>query len=211
LNNISQEADALFAKISSDCLQVRNKLPDFNSQDEDNKNRIAIAKGNLIVSFQLAGQMKKNLNKGYLLISLIGLRSLIENYINTKYAFDHPSHKEDFDWTCAVCKDYFVRGNNPEAWKSGLDNLPIKKRAKEAGLEEIYTENFVSLCDYTHMLINPGLLNDPVYFKKFTQAAYICTLTTLHDIKEIIREHFNISIPNINTYEKELISFRDQI
>ena len=136
---ISKKANELFRESFTECCRVRDEIPSEDKTIEDDSKRITIAKKNLMDSAQLAGQIIKALDGGSLLLSLIGLRSLTESLINTKYTFAHPDHKVDLVWVRAVCKDYFDRGNDPKARKSGLDDAGIERRAKEAGADGFYS------------------------------------------------------------------------
>lgn len=144
-------------------------------------------------SAQLAGQIIRALDSGSTLLALIGLRSLVESLINTKYAFAHPKKANKIAWAHQVCNDYFERGNNPKAWKSKLNEETVAKRAMEVEEAEIHEKTYVGLCNYTHMLVHTGLPNNPERFEDLTRNGYVTTLTTLHDIREHIRTHFGIN------------------
>lgn len=51
-------------------------------------------------------QILRNLKQSFLLMSLIAMRVLVENYINVHYIFHHPGHFRDRNWARKICKDY---------------------------------------------------------------------------------------------------------
>ena len=99
-------------------------------------------------------QILDNLKKSYLLISLIGLRTLLENYINVHYIYNHPQHLEDKEWAEMVCKDYINRSLNPDSKKSFIGSISLVKRARIIGAEDLYNIVYSDLCNYSHFLSN---------------------------------------------------------
>ena len=94
------------------------------------------------------------------------------------------------------------------AMKSGLDDAGIGRRAKEAGADELFSKTFVGLCNYTHMLVHTGQPNDPVKFEDYSRNGYVTVLSTLHDVREHIREHFGIK--GWPKHEARIVEFRDK-
>ncbi|OGP83812.1 MAG: hypothetical protein A2Z08_06660 [Deltaproteobacteria bacterium RBG_16_54_11] len=206
LKIISQEANNLFRESFAECCRIRDEI---SALSDDTNNRSAIAKKNIMDSAQLSGQIIKALDSGSLLLALIGLRSLTENCINTKYTFAHPKkEREQLDWANQVCDDYFKRGNDPRALKSLLNEKNIKKRAKEVGLEELYEKDFASLCTYSHMQIQTAILNNQKYIEDFTRNAYVAVLTHLHNIRNMVQEHYNIK--GWEKHSNRIVGFGDK-
>ena len=85
----------------------------------------------LIDTVTLSQEILNSLRNNDLLLPLIGLRSLIETFINVAYIFAHPDHKNDNEWIVDVCKDYIKRANDPNLMKQKLDDEHIKYRAKK--------------------------------------------------------------------------------
>ncbi len=191
LKSISEQANKLFKESFIECIRINDEISD-NFKDTRDKQRLDIAKRNLISSAQLAGQIISSLDKGGLLLALIGLRSLVESYINTKYTFAYTDKEDKVNWANKVCEDYFKRGNDFKSIKQFLDNKKIEKRAEEVGLEDVYEKTFVSLCNYIHMQIHTFELNNPQEFEEYTVKAYRDVLLYLHNICDSIQAHFNI-------------------
>ena len=98
-------------------------------------------------SEMLVLQILENLERGFVLIALIGLRTLLENYINVHYIFHHPKHMEDYNWSEKLCKDYFNRTLDSKAKKSRLGESSLYERAKNVGVEELYNKVYSELCN----------------------------------------------------------------
>jgi len=206
LTVISQRANELFRESFTECCRIRDEIPMPTGASQPDRHRVIIAKKNLIDSAQLTGQIIRALDGGSTLLALIGLRSLTESLINTKYAFAHPKKKDNAGWAQQVCDDYFKRGNDPGAYKNRLNDETIARRAKEIGEQDLYNKTYVGLCNYSHMLVHTGLPNNPVKFEEFTRNGYVTDLTTLHDIREHIRGHFGIK--GWAAHEQRLVEFQ---
>jgi hypothetical protein len=225
---LSSRANNLFRASFAEGRRVQFEMPEFKeAKDEKERNRLSIAQKILTESAQLAGQIIRSLNSGCLLLGLIGLRSLVENLINAKYAFAHPDRVGDMSHVYRVCGDYYSRGNFlpweevksglPEKklpklfkqWRdSDLDGVSIYKRAQQVDLLPVYYETYASLCKYSHLSIRTGALNNPALFERFTGNGYVCALTTLHDIQEYVRLHFEIK--GNQEQDDRLIQFQSQ-
>ncbi len=207
LTVISQRANELFRESFTECCRIRDEISTpASASSQAEKHRVIIAKKNLMDSAQLAGQIVRALDSGSTLLALIGLRSLTESLINTKYAFAHPKKVDKVVWAQQVCDDYFKRGNDPSAQKNKLNDEAIAKRSKEIGEEDLHNKTYVGLCNYSHMLVHTGLPNNPIKFEEFTRNGYVTDLTTLHDIREHIRGHFDIK--GWAAHEQRLVEFQ---
>ena len=204
---ISKRVNELFRESFTECCRLRDEIPAVDESNENEKNRASITKNN-IHSAQLAGQIIGARDGGSLLLALIGLRSLTESLITTKYAFTHPKHAGDIQWTYDVCKDYFDRGNNLAAIKARLNEDSIAQRAKDSGADDIYNKTFAGLCNYSHVLVHSSLLNDSKRFEDFTRNSYAVVLTTLHDVREHVQTHFGIK--GWQKHEDRLVEFQKQ-
>ena len=156
---------------------------------------------------QLSGQVMIALAGGSLLLSLIGIRTLVESLINTKYTFDYPGKGDPVSWSASICEDYLKRGNDPKAMKSKLHEKAIKARAQEVELEELYDKTYASLCNYTHLHIHTSTLNNPQYFAAFTQNAFVEVLSLERDVRDAIQDHFNIK--GWRLLDERIKQFRD--
>lgn len=158
-------------------------------------------------SEMLAYQIWRNLEHGFLLMSLIGLRVLVENYINVHYLYHHPEHLQDSNWTEPLCEDYLNRTANTRAVKSRLGNVSLYKRAKSVGLEEFYGVVYSELCDYSHFLADAMDVVHPVYFKAKTIQTAIYLITCYQDILIAIASFldcsFDVFVEEILEYKKE--------
>ncbi|MCK4330609.1 hypothetical protein KAX02_12300 [candidate division WOR-3 bacterium] len=158
-------------------------------------------------SEMLAFQILKNLEKSFLLLSLIGLRVLVENYLNVHYIYHHPKHAQDNKWAEELCNDYLDRTKNTKAMKSKLGKVSLYKRAKSVGLEEFYNVVYSELCNYSHFLADIIDVIHPTYFKAKTIQTAIYVVTCYQDILIAIASFFNCSfeifIEEILVYKKE--------
>lgn len=158
-------------------------------------------------SEMLAFQIWRNLEQTFLLMSLIGLRVLVENYINVHYIYHHPEHLQDSNWAEQLCKDYLNRSENSRTVKSRLGNVSLYQRAKGAGVEEFYEVVYSELCDYSHFLAHAMDVVHPIYFKAKTIQAAIYLITCYQDILIAIASFLNCSfdvfIEEILAYKKE--------
>jgi hypothetical protein len=206
---IKKQANSLLNDSINEFNRTRDAIKDVEAEkNEKESKRRAIAKKNLMESGQLAAQIIHTLNANGILLSLIGLRSLVESYINTRYTFAHPQKAGDMEWVYSVCSDYFDRGNDPEAIKSNLHEKRICERAESIGEKELYNKTFSSLCNYTHMMIYTALLNNPEKSEAFARDAYVLTITLMHDINAILQESFNVN--KTKQYSIDIIKFRDE-
>jgi hypothetical protein len=153
-------------------------------------------------------QILENLSKSFLFISTIGLRTLLENYINVHYIYHHPDHLNNEEWAETQCKDYIDRTIDPRAQKSRLGDKSLYKRAKIIQFEELYTYVYSDLCNYSHFLADS--LNStaiPFYFKGKTVETAIYTIMFYQDILIAISSFygtsFDVSIDDIFIFKKK--------
>jgi len=145
-------------------------------------------------SEMLVLQILESLSNSFLLISTIGLRTLLENYINVHYIYHHPDHPKDIEWAENQCKDYIKRSINPRSQKSRLGEKSLYQRAKIIRFEELYTHVYSDLCNYSHFLA--GSLDStaiPFYFKGKTIETAIYTITFYQDILIAISSFYGTS------------------
>lgn len=145
-------------------------------------------------SEMLVLQILENLGKSFLLISTIGLRTLLENFINVHYIYHHPDHLEDLEWAEIQCKDYINRSRNSQTQKSRLGGKSLYQRAKIIQFEELYTYVYSELCNYSHFMVDT--LDSsviPFYFKGKTVETAIYTITFYQDILIAISSFYGTS------------------
>lgn len=144
-------------------------------------------------SERLVLEILENLERSFLLISIIGLRPLLENYINVHYIYHHPNHLKDNNWAEKICKDFIDRTLNPHAIKSKIGEKSLFKRAKEVDLENFYTIVYSDLCNFSHFLANVTDIVYPFYFKGKTIETCIYTITFYQDILIAISTFYGTS------------------
>ncbi|HZK12785.1 MAG TPA: hypothetical protein VFD10_10705 [Atribacterota bacterium] len=96
-------------------------------------------------SEMLVLQILENLDRSFLLISIIALRTLFENYINVHYIYHHPKHLEDKEWAEVLCKDYIKRTIDPYSQKNRIGEKSLYQRAKVINAEDLSVNYFSSL------------------------------------------------------------------
>ena len=72
----------------------------------------------LMTSSYLCEQIITALSESCLLLSLIGLRALVEYYINAGYIFNHPKHINDNNWMGNISKGFADRTFDKKASKN---------------------------------------------------------------------------------------------
>ncbi len=202
------EGIVLSEKIFKLGMELVNQLPKADESKETESNRRAIAKGFLITSLQLSGQIIKAISNGSLSLSIVGLRSLLEFSINANYVFDHPKHKQDFLWIDPICDDIFKRTNDLGMMKSLLGGVSLKQRAIDIDRKDLYEQNYASLCDYAHLILRQPFLNNRETFEKLSVDGISQSLCNLVGVLDSIKLCFNL------TWEQgvidEVISYRDK-
>ncbi|HHT09631.1 MAG TPA: hypothetical protein GX009_04870 [Candidatus Atribacteria bacterium] len=148
------------------------------------------AVGSEVLTFQIL----ENLNRSFLLIAIIGLRTLLENYINVHYIYHHPDHLDDVEWAEFQCKDYVKRSLDPQAQKSKIGEKSLYQRAKLINFEDLYIYVYSELCNYSHFLANSlDSTAIPSYFKAKTIETAIYTITFYQDILIAISSFYETS------------------
>lgn len=180
-----------------------------NAGNDNERSRIGVAINQVAVATRLTEQIIEVLLNGWLLIALIGLRSLLEEVINTKYTFDHPRHQKDLQHTYQVCSDYLNKVNEENPMYNRLHDKPVAKRAEEADLTELYKKTYSSLCNYTHLSLRKGQLIEEPRFRKYSALGFISALEYLHDIQKYLSQHFEIARSVKIT--DQLIDFRKRV
>jgi len=152
-------------------------------------------------------QILQNLKQGFLLISLIALRVLFENYINVHYIFQHPKHLNDRKWAIKLCEDYEKRSNDPKSNKGKLGDVSLYNRAKETGREKDYQLIYSELCDYSHFMGAITKDIDQRFFKAQIIRAAIYATTFYQDLLIAIASFFNCEFKIIID---EIIVFKEK-
>lgn len=185
--------EIVFSLIRKETINVSNLIKEIGSRDNSFA-KVCGANVFAVGSEMLSYQILDNLKKSYLLISLIGLRTLLENYINVHYIYNHPQHLEDKEWAEMVCKDYINRSLNPDSKKSFIGSISLVKRARIIGAEDLYNIVYSDLCNYSHFLSNILDIHiTPQYFKGKTIEASIYTITFYQDILIAMSTFYNTS------------------
>jgi hypothetical protein len=205
-----KRADSLFSDSIAIGRQLDQGIDVLHKNGEYSQEHIFVARTMLIDTVTLSQEMINSLRSQDLLLPLIGLRSLIETFINVAYIFAHPKHKNDNEWITNVCKDYVRRANDPSLMKQKLNEENIKNRAKEVSpdLEAQYNDAFVGLCNFTHML---GFTPTQVNLKKKEMgrhAAIVQTISILMNVLTILQRHFKLQ--DISEYRQKVIKFCDE-
>ena len=181
-----------------------SKNNDFGDESIDINFGVNIfAVGSELLIFQIL----KNLKQGFLLISLIALRVLFENYINVHYIFQHPKHLRDRDWARKLCKDYLKRSYDSESQKNKLGDVSLHNRAKETGREKYYLLVYSELCNYSHFLATITNDLDQRFFKTQTIKTAIYVTTFYQDLLIAIASFYDCPF---DIFVDELIVFREK-
>ncbi len=167
-------------------ISLAKKIPKDNDKGENESSRRAVLKGFLISGCQLSGQIIDAVSRRNLILSLIGLRSLLEFDINANYIFDNPKHKNESKWVYGLCKDIFDRANDLKMLKSKLGNTSLRQRASAIGRADLYDNNYSVLCDYSHLIIRPPFLNKQEIHEKLSPAIISQALCHLLDIIDAV-------------------------
>ncbi len=161
----------------------------------------------LMASSHLCEQIITALSESCLFLSLIGLRALVEYYINARYIFNHPEHNNDCDWIVKISKDFTERTFNRKAIKNRLNEADIKQRATQIGKEDLYNSTYASLCDYTHPTHHSTMLIRADIFKRNTFAVLQNALCCAHDVGDEICD--GLKLKKDMELEKDIVAFRD--
>lgn len=183
--------------IYQESANIENVLSELKMKEKDRSLPTFLSFNFFSVGSQmLTYQIWWNLESGNLLISLIGLRALVENLINVHFIYYHPDHENDTNWAEQVCNDFLQRSKDQKASKSKLGNSSLYKRAKEVGFGDFYLEVYSDLCNYSHFLANSIDVIDPLYYKGKTIESAIYILTCYHDILEAIASFIKCKFDN---------------
>jgi hypothetical protein len=97
--------------------------------------------------------------RGHIIISVIALRTLFENYVNIHYIFHHPKHLNDEKWANCLCDDFIKRSYDNNSMKNKLGEKSLKQRAIEVYFADFYKIIYTELSSSAHSLmsiIDPG-------------------------------------------------------
>lgn len=168
-------------------------LKEIGNKSESNAKIIGthvFAVGSEVLTFQIL----ENLNRSFLLIAIIGLRTLLENYINVHYIYHHPDHLDDVEWAESQCKDYIKRSLDPQSQKSKIGEKSLYQRAKSINFEDLYLYIYSELCNYSHFLANSlDSMASPSFFKAKTIETTIYAITFYQDILIAISSFYKTS------------------
>jgi len=202
--NILENAKLLMRKETKNVSFLLNEIVNKNYSTAKVMGANVFAVGSEVLVLQIL----ENLDKSFLLISTIGLRTLFENYINVHYIYHHPNHLEDEEWAEILCKDYIKRSLSPYFKKSRIGEKSLYQRAKIIGSEDLYNYVYSDLCNYSHFLAN--ILDSsaiPFYFKGKTIETAIYTITFYQDIliaiSSFYKTSFDIFIDDILSFKKK--------
>ena len=175
--------------------------------------RKTTARTYLALAGQLHGQILNAISESNLLLALIGLRSLLESIINTRYIFCHPKHVDDMEWINNNCIDLINRSHDNAANKSRLGDVDIRQRAEAISTKQfsylaLYDKVFSYLCNFTHPNYIALQINENNKFKETTFMATQLTLIIAHDVGDALCKFFNIK--KDLTLENDLKIFADE-
>lgn len=210
LTELVKKVDFLFDDSIAIGRHIDQGIETLSKNGEFSQEHIFVARTMLIDTVTLSQEILNSLRNNDLLLPLIGLRSLIETFINVAYIFAHPDHKNDNEWVNSVCKDYVNRANDPNLMKQKLNEENIKNRAKEVSpdLEAQYNDAFVGLCNFSHML---GFTPTQINLRKKelgARAAIVQTISTLMNVLAILQRHFKLE--DIGKYRQKVTKFCDE-
>ena len=195
-------------RITTFTFSTLKKFPEIDGLGEIEANRAVVAKAFLISGAKLCRQIIHLVSKKCLDLPLIGLRTLLEFNIDANYIFEHPKHKDDLEWIDNLCKDVFDRTNNIELLKSKLGGTDLRKRCESIGAIELYDKNYVSLCDYTHLMLRQSYQQQENEFEKLSVAIISQALCNFMGVIDTITKFENIILDD--KLFKDILYYRDQ-
>lgn len=200
------KAKLIFEKEMSNIEHILSEYEQFEDNEKSISSYLAV---NIFAPMaeMLVLQILENLEKGFLLIAIIGLRGLVENYFNVHYIFHHPEHLNDNNWANKLCKDYMERSESFKAKKSKLGEVSLYKRAKSVGLEEFYKVVYSGLCNYSHFLAKVVNVTHPAIYKGTTIETAVHDITCYQDILATIAMFFSFSFDD---YTKEIFEYHKE-
>lgn len=202
--NILAETKALCYESFKECICVADAIPKVG-----NKDIVSLTgKWFLKTSGQLAEQIVDALVADNTLLALIGLRSLIEFQINSKYIFGRKIAKNE-DWILKRCQELLEIANNPGARKNQLNQEGLARRAEVVGLKEMFDRKYNSLLNFAHPNFKTILTTQPRHETNFKCGACVDVLMVLHSIRMAIQAEFKIDGPT--EHQCKLIPFKEKV
>jgi hypothetical protein len=157
----------------------------------------------------LVMQILENLKKEFVLIALLGERTLFESSVNVRYIFHHPQHLHEKKWVDSVCKDFLSRPYDESALKSRLGEVSVAKRAKETNLLSMYETYYEELSNFVHFL---GNVTGHIEQDAIQYYAAFSALHTAQMHREIIMTlgHY-FEVEGIDEHEEDFICLQGEL
>lgn len=185
---------------------IGSLLRNVSNKKDDPVSKIGI---NIIaVSAEIVAlEIIENIRRGHIVLSVIGLRTLFENFVNIHYIFHHPQHLGDKEWAKELCDDFVKRSEDNQYMKSKLGSKSLSSRAKEVYFEKFYEKIYIELSNYSHSLMSIVKCGDPVLIRNIRIEVSLYTIMFLQDSISAMISFFSPKLePNIN-----LLSTIDEI
>lgn len=191
VKKIIDEARIIHSKMFDHAISLMPLIGNVVEGNPEETNRRVIGKKFAKISGILSGQILTALKNNGLLLSLLGLRTITEDYINARYTFNHPSHQGDLTWQHRICKDYFDRTNNLMGYKNCLDKKNLKTRMEEVKLEKLH-KTYTYLTDLHHLLLRAHNLHKPEISGLLTLQVIESSIAGFQDIKWCVIRGFKL-------------------
>ncbi|WP_413854190.1 hypothetical protein [Candidatus Ruminimicrobium bovinum] len=141
----------------------------------------------LVTQESIALEIIENMLNGGIIISIIALRTLFENFVNIHYIFHHPEHIKDKKWAEDLCNDFINRSYSNDYNKS----KSLSDRAKEVYFKEFYDVIYTDLCTYSHSLMKTIDIGDKNLLRLLREETSIYTIMFLQDSISAVLDFFN--------------------
>ncbi len=214
-SNIIQEAINLNNQKNKIAFYIIRRISSPKNRDDPNQAVTAVAKTFVFSGSKLSGQIIEAVQRGHLLLAVLGIRPLFEMMVNTSYTFNHPlKHKKDaIRHARKVCEEIIGKTNDTicferEVEHSKIDGKTIRGRARKVKMLKLYEINYKGLSDWSHLMMRSPYISKPKEGEKFGINLASQTLCLIHDVFEPICKYFNIVLDR--RWEEGIIQFRNK-
>jgi len=155
----SQDANDLKNILLSQGGRLSDTIDKLDRPSEQYAGYYGYLKDFLINSGCLCDDILQAAHNNVVLLAMIGTRVMMEDSINVHYL----ESKKDEAERIALARAWLDVSNDAHGQKSELDGMSVADRAKAAGktMRQLYYNEYVLFCNYTHSSAHRGLLNVP--------------------------------------------------
>ena len=155
----------------------------------------ACAKLFLHAGANLSIQLLRAVESGYLQLAIVGLRSLFEMSVNSKYIFNHPKFLKNKTHVNKVSILYIDLIHTKERVNhTRLNNKSFESRADESGLGDVYKRNYPMLSEWAHLMGRTPYLYKPDYGERFGISVAENALHALHNIYDSVCFYYDFKL-----------------